>query len=337
MLYEKKDKVFMVVKKIINNVMLKENDLFTLVYDDSTEDFAKNVIEILDTGKICFYHYNLDKFGERPLKDIPKIVFDSAKKSDVTFIALKKEMNDSIEHKNVRVPLIGAGKIGKGRVGAIYNVPSVLFPEIFNYNFENIKDFNLKLYNMLIGKHKVHIKTDAGTDIEMKIDSDKYNLINQDGDLSKPSDQHSLLAGEVYSVPLKTEGRIVVDGSMGGEFSRFDFEDQPLIIDIEDSVVKNHFSENKNLENLFSKYLEIYRNFDCVGELGFGTNFSLKKCYNILGIDEKFPGNHIAFGNPYPKKTGADWVCDIHVDCVMKFCNTWIDGEKILEKGRYLI
>ena len=36
---------------------------------------------------------------------------------------------------------------------------------------------------------------------------------------------------------------------------------------------------------------------------------------NILQ-DEKFPGVHIAFGNPYGAHTGADWYSSTHIDVV---------------------
>lgn len=74
-----------------------------------------------------------------------------------------------------------------------------------------------------------------------------------------------------------------------------------------------------------------------MGEIGFGTNRKLNKFYHILGIDEKYPGNHIAFGNPYPQRTGAKWKCKVHIDCVMKKVNTWIDEKQVIKEGKYLI
>ena len=57
---------------------------------------------------------------------------------------------------------------------------------------------------------------------------------------------------------------------------------------------------------------------------------------NILQ-DEKFPGIHIAFGNPYGEHTGAKWYSGTHIDVVGREFDIWVDGRQIMEKGRFLI
>ena len=42
--------------------------------------------------------------------------------------------------------------------------------------------------------------------------------------------------------------------------------------------------------------------------------------------DEKFPGIHIAFGNPYGAHTGADWYSSTHIDVVgtqVRYLGRW--------------
>jgi leucyl aminopeptidase (aminopeptidase T) len=46
---------------------------------------------------------------------------------------------------------------------------------------------------------------------------------------------------------------------------------------------------------------------DRVGELRFGTNLALSEMIGILLQDEKVPGVHLAFGDPYGSQTGAPW------------------------------
>ena len=53
--------------------------------------------------------------------------------------------------------------------------------------------------------------------------------------------------------------------------------------------------------------------------------------------DEKVPGVHLAFGDPYGSQTGADWTSTTHVDVLTRDCNVWIDDEKVIEKGKYLL
>ena len=86
----------------------------------------------------------------------------------------------------------------------------------------------------------------------------------------------------------------------------------------------------------FSRYIfETDENSSRVGEFAIGTNTGLTNLiYNILQ-DEKFPGVHIAFGHPLPDKTGADWDSKAHVDGVIINTTILVDGEMIMEKGKF--
>ena len=53
----------------------------------------------------------------------------------------------------------------------------------------------------------------------------------------------------------------------------------------------------------------------------------------ILLQDEKFPGVHIAFGDPYGSQTHADWKSKTHVDVLTRKCDVWIDTDQIISKG----
>ena len=49
--------------------------------------------------------------------------------------------------------------------------------------------------------------------------------------------------------------------------------------------------------------------------------------------DEKFPGIHIAFGNPYGAHTGADWYSSTHIDVVGTRFDIWVDDQPIMREG----
>jgi aminopeptidase len=57
---------------------------------------------------------------------------------------------------------------------------------------------------------------------------------------------------------------------------------------------------------------------------------------NILQ-DEKIPGIHVAFGNPYAAHTGADWYSSTHIDVVGREFDIWIDGVQIMDHGAFLL
>jgi hypothetical protein len=57
----------------------------------------------------------------------------------------------------------------------------------------------------------------------------------------------------------------------------------------------------------------------------------------ILLQDEKVPGVHLAFGDPYGSQTQADWSSRTHVDVLTRECNVWIDDDQVIAEGQYLL
>ena len=53
-----------------------------------------------------------------------------------------------------------------------------------------------------------------------------------------------------------------------------------------------------------------------MGEFAIGTNIGVRDVIGNILQDEKIPGVHIAFGNPYGAHTGAEWDCSTHIDVV---------------------
>jgi leucyl aminopeptidase (aminopeptidase T) len=101
-------------------------------------------------------------------------------------------------------------------------------------------------------------------------------------------------------------------------------------------LVAAHCSR-KDLEREFWEYCHTDENSDRVGELAFGTNLNLAEFIGVLLQDEKFPGVHLAFGDPYGSQTHANWHSETHVDVLTRRCNVWIDDDQVMSQGRYLM
>ena len=95
--------------------------------------------------------------------------------------------------------------------------------------------------------------------------------------------------------------------------------------------------EREELQKEFWDYCHTDVNSDRVGELAFGTNLGLRDMIGILLQDEKVPGVHLAFGDPYGSQTDADWTAKTHVDVLTRDCDVWIDDEQVIAEGRYLL
>jgi aminopeptidase len=96
-------------------------------------------------------------------------------------------------------------------------------------------------------------------------------------------------------------------------------------------------SSNQSLRDDFWAYTHTDENSDRVGEFAIGTNIQLREVTGHILQDEKLPGIHIAFGNPYGAHTGADWYSSTHIDVVGAHFDIWMDDDKIMEHGQFLI
>jgi leucyl aminopeptidase (aminopeptidase T) len=86
-----------------------------------------------------------------------------------------------------------------------------------------------------------------------------------------------------------------------------------------------------------SEYMAQHPNSNRTGEFAIGTNIGLSRIVGNFLQDEKFPGVHIAFGNPYGIETGADWDCPSHVDVLASHATISVDGRPIMEQGRFTV
>jgi len=93
----------------------------------------------------------------------------------------------------------------------------------------------------------------------------------------------------------------------------------------------------KDLEQEFWAYCHTDEHSDRVGELAFGTNLALRDMIGVLLQDEKVPGVHLAFGDPYGSQTGAPWKSRTHIDVLTRACDVWIDDEQVIRSGRYIL
>ena len=157
--------------------------------------------------------------------------------------------------------------------------------------------------------------------------------------LISPDKWGNLPGGEVFTTPGEVNGTFVIDGVVGDYLcDRFgSLEATPLTIRVEKNRLVEATSDNRELRDAFWSYTHTDENSDRVGEFAIGTNIELTHVIGHILQDEKFPGVHIAFGNPYGVHTGADWYSSTHIDVVGTHFDIWVDGTQIMRDGRFLI
>ena len=149
---------------------------------------------------------------------------------------------------------------------------------------------------------------------------------------------HDVVGGDVSMHDLE-RAALVIDGVVGDYLcAKFgDLKANPLTIRIEKNRLVSAESPNRELRDDFWAYTHTDENSDRVGEFAIGTNIELKDVIGEILQDEKYPGVHIAFGNPYGEHTGAQWYSCTHIDVVGRNFDIWIDGRQIMRGGAFLL
>ena len=131
----------------------------------------------------------------------------------------------------------------------------------------------------------------------------------------------------------------MVDGVVGDYLcAKFgDLKAHPLTIEVMGNRVIEAHSANQELKDDFWAYTHTDENSNRVGEFAIGANIELNDVIGQILQDEKYPGVHIAFGNPYGAHTGAEWYSSTHIDVVGRNFDIWVDGEQIMRGGQFLI
>jgi len=131
---------------------------------------------------------------------------------------------------------------------------------------------------------------------------------------------------------------ILVCDVLGDFFSeKYGVLKQPITLTVKDSYITHVACEDAAIEKDVRDYLFSTPDGNRAGEFAIGTLTSLKQLSGNLLQDEKMPGLHVAFGNPYPEFTGADWSAQIHVDVIPSCCTIEIDGREIMRDGQFTL
>jgi len=183
----------------------------------------------------------------------------------------------------------------------------------------------------------VTVKSRAGTDIEARFHAE-WTWVKTSG-LINPDYWSNLPAGEVFTTPATVNGVFGVDGAIGDYLcpKYGDLSETPLRLEIVDGRLRDVQCQRADLRADFTAYCRTMEHSERVGEFALGTNIGVTQMIGNLLQDEKVPGVHIAFGNPYGSQTGADWTCTTHIDAITRDCDVWAGREQIMAGGRFLV
>ncbi|HEX2679773.1 MAG TPA: aminopeptidase, partial [Candidatus Dormibacteraeota bacterium] len=202
-------------------------------------------------------------------------------------------------------------------------------------DYEEVYRLTRKVYDIVREAHQITVTTALGTDVVATF-SASLRWIPCDGRYWEQGRWGNLPEGETFTCPQSLEGVIAAE-EMGDWFDvRYGLLSPPLRLVVRDGRLVSFETADRQLKRDVSEYMAQHPNSSRVGEFAIGTNVGLTRIIGNFLQDEKFPGVHIAFGDP-GRETGADWEAPSHVDTLASHATVSVDGRPIMENGRFLV
>jgi leucyl aminopeptidase (aminopeptidase T) len=309
----------------------------TLIADESTVTIAASIVSELDKIGCVWNAFILEDLADRPLAGMPADVLTDMETSQVSIFAVQVQPNEL----RSRMQMTDVVNRRQMRHAHMVNITPEVMVEGMRADFNLVDRLSQKVLEKVRAANYVHATTAAGTDIRAELNPN-YKWFKTSGIIS-PEKWGNLPGGECFTAPGEVNGVFVVDGVVGDFLcARYGIlRDTPLTIEISRNRITSVSCENKQLEKEFWDYTHTDENSDRVGEFAIGTNIGVSRVIGNILQDEKFPGIHIAFGDPYGNHTGAPWKSTTHIDVVGLSFNIWLGGpegeEQIMREGAFLI
>lgn len=304
-----------------------------VITDEATSEIAAAILAELDKLGAPYHAWVLEDLAPRPLVDMPREILEDLDQSQVSIFAVQAQTNEL----RSRIQMTDVVNRRKIRHAHMVNINRQIMLEGMRADFQRVDRLSQKVVEMVRRASRIRATTAAGTNLTADLNPN-YKWLKTSGIIS-PEKWGNLPGGEIFTTPGEVNGIFVIDGVVGDYLcAKFgDLARSPLTIRMKENRLTEAHSENRELESDFWKYTHTDANSDRVGEFAIGTNIDLKHVIGQILQDEKYPGIHIAFGNPYGAHTGADWDSTTHIDVVGRRFNIWVDDEQIMQDGKFLL
>ncbi len=312
---------------------VQPSERVTVITDETSLEIAAAIVHELEEVGAPYHAFILEELASRPLTRLPQEILDDLEKADVSIFAVRVQRNE-LQSRMQMTEVVNRRKI---RHAHMVNINRQIMLEGMRADFTKVDRISQKVVEMVRKASQIRAKTPAGTDLVADLNP-SYNWLKTSGIISRDK-WGNLPGGEIFTTPGEVNGTFVIDGVVGDYLcEKFgDLKNNPLTIRIEKNRLASAESRNRELRDDFWAYTHTDENSDRVGEFAIGTNIELKDVIGEILQDEKFPGVHIAFGNPYGEHTGAKWYSSTHIDVVGRNFDIWVDQQQIMRGGQFLI
>jgi leucyl aminopeptidase (aminopeptidase T) len=312
---------------------IQPSERVTVISDHACRDISAALVHEIEAVGAAYASFVLEDEAPRPLAALPPRIAADMERSDVSIFAAQAQANEL----RSRMDMTDIVNRRRMRHAHMVNITPRIMTEGMRADYRKVDAISQRVIDVVRQSRTIRATSPAGTDITAELNPG-YRWVKTSG-LITPEKWGNLPGGEVFTTPGSVNGTFVIDGVVGDWLcDRYGLlTAAPLTVTIRDSRLTEAHSTNQALRDDFWAYTHTDAESDRVGEFAIGTNIELHDVIGHILQDEKFPGVHIAFGNPYGAHTGADWYSSTHIDVVGLKFSIWADERQIMDTGRFLI
>lgn len=311
-------------------------DRVAVISDLGRADIAEAIVEESRAAGGDLREWTMEDWVERPALEFPRALADQvlAFRPTVSFF-IGEGMQGELAFRQPMLELL-ARELGC-RHAHMIGIDRALMLDGMTVDYDEVYRVTNRMYEIVRRASRLEVATRLGTELTATF-SPERRWVLCDGRYWDQGLWGNLPEGEVFTAPLTVDG-LLVGEELGDHFARrYGVLEEPVRLRIKDGraasvEMPGHPAIQAEIEAYLAQSPDACR----VGEFAIGTNVGLTRIVGNFLQDEKFPGVHVAFGDPYGAETGADWTCSSHVDVLASRADVWADGRQVMEDGRVLV
>ena len=312
---------------------IQPGERVALIADQASGPVAASIAAALDEVGASSDGVLIEQVAARPLTAAPAAVIHALERADAGILCVQPQQGEL----GARMAIVAVVERRAIRYAHMVGVTPQIMRQGMRADYKLVDALSQSLCERMPHASRLRVETPSGTAFTATFDP-AFAWVKTSG-LINPRYWSNLPAGEVFTTPAQVDGVFVCDGTAGDYFGPKygDLRATPLTLEIAGGRLQAAHCTRKDLEREFWAYCHTDQHSDRVGELAFGTNIALSEMIGVLLQDEKIPGVHIAFGDPYGSQTGAPWTSRTHIDVLTRACDVWIDDQQVIGNGKYLM
>ena len=314
---------------------VRDSDRVFIIRDRPCMEIAEAIEEVARSTGATVHSWTIEDHMARPATSFPRELGEEIHRFRPTasfYVGTGKE--GELGFRKPMLTLL-ADEL-RCRHGHMIGIDDELMRDGMAGDYDEVYRVTHKIFDIVRQASKIAVQTSLGTDLVATF-SPSLQWIPSDGRFWEQGHWGNLPEGETFTCPQSVDGVLAAE-ELGDWFTpKYRMISPPVRIVMKSGRVASVETSNEELGRDFRAYLGQHPCSNRVGEFAIGTNVGLKRIVGNFLQDEKFPGVHIAFGDPYGFETKADWECPSHVDALASHATVTVDGRKIMENGRFLV